>query len=110
MNKFYLTGIRGDTIRFRVAVTRNSVPVNLTGATFRLGCKRWLSDTERLITITTFTVDDVTSGVVLIDIPSEDTENFIDTIDLNTDIQMTETDGSKTTVAYGILTILADVV
>lgn len=109
MAKFALEAVRGDTIPLQLTITRNNAAVNLTGAAFRLACKKWKNDTVPLILVETATVETPSSGVAVITILPEDTEDFEDTIILSCDIQLTESDGRKTTVASGSLKILADI-
>lgn len=101
-----LEAVRGDDIRVSLTVQRNGSVVDVTGATFTLSAKRWLSDSDYVFQTSDFIVD---AGDVIITIPQASTDDFTDTISLNYDVEMVESNGLKTTVARGILKIWADV-
>ena len=108
MTPFKLTACRADDITLKVTVTRDGSAVNLTGASFILTARKW-KNSAVLIEVTTATITTPSTGIALITIPAEDTAGFTDDISLHTDVQMTEADGTITTVAYGILEVLLDI-
>ena len=109
MRKFELEVTRGDTIPLKVTVVRNGSALNIAGATFRFAGKQWLSDAVPLVECEEYEITSPTDGEVTITIPPEATASFTDTIVLNCDIEMIETDDKKTTVARGKLKVVADV-
>ena len=107
MSDFNLFVQEGDTNRIQATITRNGSAVNLTGATFKLVCKRWASDDEddALFVVEDqqyFSVASPTSGVVVVTIPDGSLEA---TMNLNTTLVMTEADSVVTTVARGVLVV-----
>ena len=110
MSNFKLTAYRGDTIRLRVPVTRDDVAVNITGATFRFMARQWIGDSVPIINKanSSFVSSSPVTGVTILTILPVDTESLTDTTKLFCDVEMTETDGLVTTVAYGTLNVIAD--
>lgn len=101
-----LEAVRGDDIRVSLTVQRNGSAVDISGATFTLSAKRWLSDLAYIFQTSDFVID---GNEVIITIPQAATDDFTDTVSLNYDVEMVESTGLKTTVARGILKIWADV-
>lgn len=101
--------VRGDDIRIQAIIKRNGTVVPITGATFILTCRLWLNDLVALIQTTDFELTDAANGEVVITIPSADSEALPDNIELNFDIEMTESTGLKTTVGRGKIKFWADV-
>jgi hypothetical protein len=110
-NDFTLVARRGDTIDVEVPVVRNNVAVDITGATFKLSAKRWLTDTVPLFQKSggAVSVPTPSNGIAIITIAPADTSSFTDDTILHCDIEMTETNGKITTVAKGVLHVLLDV-
>lgn len=105
MRKFDLTATKGDLIPLRCAVVRNGSALNITGATFQLTARQWLSDTVPLITSDDFDIESPSGGIVIVNIAPELTEDFEDTVNLNVVIKMIELDGTPTTIARGKLKV-----
>lgn len=103
--------VRGDTIKLLNTVKRNGSALNITGATFKFVAKRWLNDDTPLIDKddAAFEILNASAGTVVLTIEPEDTSTFTDNITLHYNIEMTESDGTVTTIARGRIEFKMDV-
>jgi hypothetical protein len=99
---FIITANLGDTVPLRIPVVRSGAAVDVTGATFVLECTLW-RHSEVLISITDTLIDTPSTGIVIMEIPPTEFEQFTESVLLHCAIIMTELGGKVTTVADGIL-------
>lgn len=104
---------RGDDEELEVTVTEDGVAQDITDAVIKFTAKEDLADTdeEAVIALSTATgevvLTDAENGLFTVYIDNETTA-ALSPRNYYYDIQMT-LDGNKTTITYGILTVLADV-
>lgn len=105
--------IRRDTFKFRVTITRNGSPVNITGATFTFSTKWNVRDAGTIFTCTAgdgISIIDATNGIIEITISSAKTSTLpAFRLILPYDLQMIESGGDVSTVLIGNLTIEPDI-
>jgi len=108
MSEVALSKIKGDTWRFPVALTRNSVSIDITGYIIFFTVKKYVehTDAEAVITKEITEHSDPTNGITAIDLLP--TETDIDSGDYVYDIQVKTTADKIYTPVYGVLTIIAD--
>jgi len=108
-----LTMVRGDTPTFAVVVTRGDTVVDITDATFKFTARRAYGDDAAVFTRTSvagITITDATAGKCKVVLQSADTTGLpAATTVLVYDLQITEDDGTVSTVAQGKLTVTPDV-
>ena len=109
------TMYRGDSLRLNMAITRDLLPVDLTGATIRMTAKHaWTDDDSAAV----FQVSTPSSGIVItnvalglaeVNVPAAETLAFTVMTTLVYDIQLTESVGIVTTLEAGLLTVYPDI-
>lgn len=114
MSDFTITAHRGDTIDLQVTITRDSAPVNLTGADLWMTAKNRLRDADvaavfqKSLGAGIVIVGAASAGVALVTIDPADTDSLTRETVLYCDVQLLESSGRVTTVASGTLTIELD--
>ena len=105
--------IREDTFKFRVTVTKNGLPVDITGATFTFSAKWATTDAGTVFTRTLgsgIALVVAADGTIDITIASSNTSDFPSyTVILPYDLEMVETTGDISTVLLGNLTVVSDI-
>ena len=105
--------IREDDFKFRVTITKNGVPVNITGATFTFSAKWATTDAATIFTRTLgsgITVVVAADGTIDIVIASANTSTLPSYVcPLQYDLEMVESDGSISTPLIGVLTVWPDI-
>lgn len=120
MSTFKLTRTRGDTIRLLVTATRPDEagvdqPVDLTGATLTFTAKLKITDADDAVTTIQKTtgagieVLAADEGTAVVTLEPEDTEGLLVKTTYLADVQLDESDGTRTTVASGKLIVTPDV-
>lgn len=100
----------GDTIALQVTLSRNGVPIDLTGATLWFTAKDDLDDLDADAVFQKKTgglgiaVTSAVNGQATVTIPPADTASLVNEPQtLECDVQLLEADGTLTTVARGQL-------
>ena len=105
--------IREDDFRFRVTITKNGVPVDITGATFTFSVKWATTDAAPIFTRTLgsgITVVVAADGTLDILIASANTASLPSyTVILPYDLEMVEAGGLISTPLIGSLTVVPDI-
>lgn len=102
MNEFY----RGDTKRIRLVISRNSIPIDITGATILFSMKQKMSDTVLALQKTGVLSNPLT-GEAIITLDSADTLNLLGKYYY--DIQITSSTGEVSTLICETVNILQDI-
>lgn len=109
-----LSMTRGDTPTFDLTITDAAGDaVDLTDATIAFTAKRSIADSATVFQKTVgsgVTVTNAAGGLASVLLAAGDTTALPDrTIALHYDVEVVESDGTKTTVASGLLTVSPDV-
>lgn len=105
----------GDTVLFDLAITRDGLPVDLTGATLWFTAKRSPADVDadavfQKSTGSGISVSDAAGGLARVTVAPTDTSTLSNTDQtLECDVQLKEADGTVTTVARGQLILIPQI-